>query len=144
MQVPSWAGEIRGRGTWVTGSAFDMGIQMTQVPSQAEESGMGIIMDRGSGRQSPLGLRTQCWGGMQGMGTIVFLQELRCVLQHLVVFAQLQLALAVVEHQWRDQALQLQPAILPRLLLPQEVPVDGSGLWLSLSQALRACWGVFC
>lgn len=52
------------------------------------------------------------------------------MLQHFVVFAQLQLALAVVEHQRRDQAFQLQPAILPRLLLSQGVPVDGSGLWL--------------
>lgn len=61
-------------------------------------------------------------GGMQGTGTVVLLEKLRGVLQHLVVLAELQLALAVVEHQRCDQALQLQPAILPRLLLPHEQP----------------------
>lgn len=65
------------------------------------------------------------------MGTIVFLEELCCVLQHLVVLAQLQLALAVVEHQWCDQALQLQPAILPWFFLPREAMVGRSRLWLS-------------
>lgn len=88
-------------------------------------------MDGGSRGQSPRGPWAQLWGGMQGMGTVVFLEELRCVLQHLVVLAQLQLALAVVEHQRRDQALQLQPAILPRLLLPRGVTVGGSRLCLS-------------
>lgn len=68
---------------------------------------------------------------MQGTGTVVFLEKLRCVFQHLIVLAQLQLALAVVEHQWCDQALQLQPAILPWLLLPQGATVGGSQLWLS-------------
>lgn len=61
--------------------------------------------------------------GTQGTGTVVFLEQLRGVLQHLVVLSQLQLALAVVEHQRCDQALQLQPAFLPRLLLPKEVGI---------------------
>lgn len=64
---------------------------------------------------------------MQGTGTIVLLEKLRGVLQHLVVLSELQLALAVVEHQGCDQALQLQPAILPWLLLPHEQPRAAQG-----------------
>lgn len=88
---------------------------MAQVSPQAERHWMSIAMTRGSrGRGHSSG------GGLQGTGTVVFLEELCCVFQHLVVLAQLQLALAVVEHQRCHQALQLQPAILPWLLLSRE------------------------
>lgn len=112
------------------------------MTSQAEGCGLSIVMDGGSRGHRPWGLWAQRGGRMQGMGTVVFLEELRCVLQHLIVLAQLQLALAVVEHQWRDQVLQLQPSILPWLLLPQRA------IWFTAvavpSQAPRAHRAVLC
>lgn len=79
--------------------------------------GIRVMVTQGRGTSSTVEGRV-CVCGEAGHGTFVLLEELGRVLQHLVVLAQLQLALAVVEHQRRDQALQLQPALLPRLLLP--------------------------
>lgn len=67
---------------------------------------MSIVINGGSRGQSLWGWWAQRGGWeIQEMGTIVFLEELCRVLQHLIVLAQLQLALAVVEHQRCDQAL---------------------------------------
>lgn len=128
MGVPLWVRDLRNvwGALWWAGGSGDVGA--------------GVIVDEGTwlkwdtmgsrgqghcrGHQAYVSCRASPRGhehtvGYSGhMGTVVFLEQLRGVLQHLVVLPQLQLTLAVVEHQRCDQALQLQPAFLPWLLLP--------------------------
>lgn len=94
-----------------------------------------VTVTQGCGMSTTVEGRVPSVCGEAGHGTFVLLEEFGRVLQHLVVLAQLQLALAVVEHQRRDQALQLQPALLPRLLLPHRA--GGSRLRPSLQGTQR-------
>lgn len=67
-RVVWWVGghcgqETKGMGTVMGRVNWDMGIQMTQVLSQAEEHGMNIVMDGGFRGWSPW----EPWG-QQGLG----------------------------------------------------------------------------